>query len=167
MGRGRYAVGSSTLLALVGFGCAALVTVFFLVRFFAGSKSSKRRSRHGRVSGFEQRHNGDSYVNLFALFNAAAVEEAAAKKAEEQEALQKKAHAKQARASLVAGVSQRFSKGIKSGVEAVKAKMLRTLSPAQQPAQPATPFAAKPTSKAPSSTPAKVLMVEDSDARFG
>lgn len=109
---------TSTVIALVALGFAALVTVFCLIKFFSGSGSSPRsssdsgrkrsssrppRSSGGvtygkKVEGFIQRGDGDSYVNLFALFNAAAVEEAEAKKAEEQQQRARKVAARDSRA---------------------------------------------------------------------
>lgn len=117
---------SSTLVALVGLGCAALITVFLLIRFFGsgGATSGKRRTR---IQGFEDRGDGDSYVNLFALFSAAAVEEAKAKQRAEDKAAKMKKAAKKARAGMVQGAS----KSMASGWQQLKARLAGYLTKGQ------------------------------------
>lgn len=115
---------SSTLVALVGLGCAALITVVLLIRFFGSGAVGKPRTR---IKGFEDRGDGDSYVNLFALFSAAAIEEAKTKQRAEDKAAKMKKAAKKARAGMV----QNASKSMASGWQRVKAQLAGYLTKGQ------------------------------------
>lgn len=144
-------MATSTVIALVALALAALVTIFCLVKFFMGSSpvrsssskgresSTKRSSRAPRssspvtfgnkVEGFIDRGNGDSYVNLFALFNAAALEEAEAKKAEEQDQLAKKAAARDNRAKFRASLLSTTTHSLSAGWRSLKIRAARAIMP--------------------------------------
>lgn len=144
---------TSTLIALVAMGLAAVVTVFCLVKFFSGSSSSSRsnsraggsgrgsrqprpssRVNYGRkLEGFVKRGDGDSYVNLFALFNSAALEEAEAKKAEEEQQKAQKAAARKNRARWRASAASAISGVISGGWRSLKTRVARAIMPRPQP----------------------------------
>lgn len=127
---------SSTVMALIALAGAALLTIVLLVRFFSSSSSSGRSARRGKIEGFERRADGDSYVNLFALFSPAALEEAEAKKVAEEQAKQKKAAAKEARAEMMEGASKTMASGSQMLWQGLKAKLFGTGStPQTQPWQ--------------------------------
>lgn len=147
-------MATSTVIALVALGVAALATIFCLVKFFMGSSPARSRSRspsHGgesssrrssraprssspitfgnKAEGFIDRGNGDSYVNLFALFNAAAIEEAEAKKAEEQDQLAKKTAARDNRAKFRASLLSAAAHAVSGSWRSLKVRAARAIMP--------------------------------------
>lgn len=122
---------SSTVMALIALAGAALLTIVLLVRFFSSGSSSGRSARRGKIEGFERRADGDSYVNLFALFSPAALEEAEAKKVAEEQAKQKKVAAKEARAEMMEGASKTMASGSQLLWQGLKAKLFGNASKSQ------------------------------------
>lgn len=122
-----------------------------------------------KIQGFEQRGNGDSYVNLFGLFSAAAVEEANAKKAEEQESREKKAAAQKARADMVSSSRTAAAQLWHSFASAVKRLVAPKPLPNHSHQQAPLPTSAQssPVELKRAKKPVDLVTADDGDARFG